>query len=99
MDAAWALSFPAGVDLSVFGNLTKVLLKSESKHLKGHSGPRVTQVFPSEHAGPRVTQVFPSEHTGPRVTQVFPSEHRDPRPSFELAKIIFAPSKIIFSLA
>ena len=52
--------------------------QKKSKHLKGHSGPRVTQVFPSEHAGPRVTQVFPSEHTGPRVTQVFPSEHTGP---------------------
>ena len=32
MDAAWALSLPAGVDLSVLGNLTsinQVLLKSE----------------------------------------------------------------------
>ena len=33
-----------------------------SRHLKGHSGPRMSEVFPSERSGPRVSHVFPSEY-------------------------------------
>ena len=43
-----------------------------SRHLKGHSGPRMSEVFPSERSGPRVRHVFPMELSGPRVRHVFP---------------------------
>ena len=39
----------------------------KSKHLKGRSGPRVRNVFPSEgRSGSRARNVFPSELSGPR---------------------------------
>ena len=42
-----------------------------SKHLKGHSGPRVSDVFPSERSGPRVSDVFPSERFEPFFENFF----------------------------
>ena len=60
----------------------------KSKHLKGHSGPRVSEIFPSE---PHISDVFPSEgRSGSRLSHIFPSELlglRDPPKKFQNKQI------------
>ena len=90
------MKFATNCDKSAFFNnlLTNTrMVTILSKHLKGHSGPRVSEIFPSE---PHISDVFPSEgRSGSRLSHIFPSELlglRDPPKKFQNKQI--PPKKI-----